>query len=98
MDNYPNSAWDVMGGPCGFRYNVLWSIVQSCFAGDTVLSVYLTTDPYNVYHLIDDLVVNGKRFSSASDNGNGQNDRAGPDATTDASLLPPPFRLTLTNG
>src|SRR5437762_1366788 len=32
--NYPNAAWDVMGGPCGFRYNVIWSVVQSCFAED----------------------------------------------------------------
>src|SRR5436305_5995268 len=23
--NFPNAAWDVMGGPCVFRYNVLWS-------------------------------------------------------------------------
>jgi hypothetical protein len=95
---FPNSAWDVMGGPCIYRYNVIWSVVQSCFAGDTVLSVYLTTDPYNIYHLIDDLVVNGKHFSSASDNGNGANAAAGPAATTDASLLPPSFLLALTNG
>jgi len=98
VDTFPNSAWDVMGGPCIFRYNVTWSIVQSCFTGDTVLSVYLTTDPYNIYHLIDDLEVNGKRFSSASDNGNGTNAAAGPDATTDPSLLPPLFLLALTNG
>src|SRR5437870_6745785 len=31
---YPNSAWDVMGGPWGFRYNVVWSVVQACVAGD----------------------------------------------------------------
>jgi hypothetical protein len=98
VDTYPNSAWDVMGGPCLFQYNVKWPVVQSCFAGDTVLSVYLTTDPYNIYHLIDDLEVNGKRFSSASDNGNGTNAPAGPEATTDTSLLPPPFLLALTNG
>jgi hypothetical protein len=98
VDTFPNSPWDVMSGPCIFRYNVTWSIVQSCFTGDTVLSVYLTTDPYNIYHLIDDLEVNGKRFSSASDNGNGKNAAAGPDATTDPSLLPPLFLLALTNG
>jgi hypothetical protein len=93
--NYPNSAWDTMGGaPCGFSYNVTWPAVQGCFAGDTVLSVYIVADPYNIYHLIDDIQVNGKTFSSASDNGNGNNSTAGPDATTDTSLLPPLFLLT----
>jgi hypothetical protein len=86
---YPNSAWDVMGGPCGFRYNVVWSVVQGCFAGHTTLAVYITTDAYGIYHLIDDITVNGKTFSSASDNGNGNNSPAGPAATTDLSLLPP---------
>jgi hypothetical protein len=90
---YPNSAWDIMNTPvgatCAFRYNVLWSVVQACFAGDTTLSVYLTTDPYGIYHLIDDITVNGKTFSSGSDNGGGSNDPAGPTATTDPSLLPP---------
>jgi hypothetical protein len=91
VDNYPNAAWDVMGGPCGFRYNVLWSVVQSCFAGDTTLAVFLVADAYGVYHLIDDINVDGKTFSSASDNSNagGNNDPAGPDATLDLSLLPP---------
>jgi hypothetical protein len=93
QDTYPNSAWDVMGGPCGFRYNVIWSVVQSCFAGDTTLSVFLVADAYGIYHLIDDITVNGKTFSSASDNGNGNNDPAGPTATTDPSLLPPLFLL-----
>lgn len=23
LTTYPNSAWDVTGGPCGFRYNVV---------------------------------------------------------------------------
>jgi hypothetical protein len=59
------------------------------FAGEVVRAAYITTDPYGVYHLIDDIVINGKRFSSASDNGNGTNAPAGPEATTDASLLPP---------
>jgi hypothetical protein len=86
---YPNSAWDVMGGPCGFRYNVQWSDVQSCFSGDTTLSVFLVADPYGINHLIDDITVDGKTFSSASDNGSGNNDPAGPSATTDLSLLPP---------
>jgi hypothetical protein len=86
---YPNSAWDVMGGPCTFRYNVVWTVVQSCFAGDTVLSVFIVADAYGIYHLIDDITVDNKTFSSASDNGSGINDPAGPDATLDLSLLPP---------
>lgn len=92
---YPNAAWDVMGGPCGFRYNVIWSVVQSCFAGDTTLSVFLVADAYGIYHLIDDINVYGKTFSSAADNGKGNNSSAGPTATTDPSLLPPVFLLAL---
>ena len=41
------------------------------------------------WDLIDDIEVNGKTFSRARDNGNGNNSSAGPDATTDPSLLPP---------
>jgi len=93
--SYPNSAWDVMGGPCVFLYNVLWAVVQSCFAGDTTLSVFLVADAYGIHHLIDDITVNGKTFSSASDNSNGKNDSAGPTATTDPSLLPPLFLLAI---
>jgi hypothetical protein len=92
VDTYPNSAWDVMGGPglgCGFRYNVTWSVVQGCFAGDTTLSVYIVADAYGIYHLIDDITVNGKTFSKAADNSNGDNTPAGPDLTLDPSLLPP---------
>ena len=89
LPNYPNSAWDVMGGPCVSRYNVHWSDVQACFAGDTTLAVFLIADAYGIYHLIDDINVDGKMFSSASDNSNGNNDPAGPMATTDPSLLPP---------
>ncbi len=87
--NYPNAAWDVMGGPCVFRYNVHWSDVQTCFAGDTTLAVYIVADAYGIYHLIDDITVNLKTFSSASDNSNGNNDPAGPMETIDLSLLPP---------
>jgi hypothetical protein len=87
--NYPNAAWDVMGGPCVFRYNVHWSDVQACFAGDTTLAVYIVADAYGIYHLIDDITVNGKTFSRAGDNSNGNNDPAGPTATVDLSLLPP---------
>jgi hypothetical protein len=86
----PNSAWDVMGGPppCGFLYNVTWPVVQGCFVGDTVQSAYIVADAYGIYHLIDDITVNGKTFSSASDNGNGNNTPAGPSATTDPTLVP----------
>ena len=87
--SYPNSGWDVTGGSCGFVYNVKWPNVQSCFAGDAVLSVFLVADAYGINHLIDDITVDGKTFSSASDNGKGDNDPAGPTATTDPSLLPP---------
>jgi hypothetical protein len=89
QNNYPNAAWDVMGGPCVFQYNVTWSVVQSCFTGHTTLSVYLIADAYGIYHLIDDITVNGKTFSRAADNGTGNNTTAGPTATTDPSLLPP---------
>jgi len=74
---------------------VTWSVVQTCFSADTTLSVFLVADAYGIYHLIDDITVNGKTFSSVSDNGNGSNDPAGPDATTDPSLLPPLFLLAL---
>ena len=86
---YPNSAWDVMGGPCSFRYNVPWCDVQACFAGDTTLAVFIVADAYGIYHLIDDITVNGKTFSSVSDNSNGNNDPAGPAPTLDPTLLPP---------
>jgi len=88
VNDYPNSAWDVSGGGCPFVYNTTWPTVQSCFAGDTVLSVFIVGDPYGYRYLIDDMSVNGKRFSSASDNGGGNNTAAGPAATTDPSLLP----------
>jgi hypothetical protein len=67
----------------------MWSQVQTCFAADTTLSVYIVADAYGVYHLIDDITVNGKTFSKAADNSNGDNTPAGPDATIDPSLLPP---------
>ncbi|MFZ0179829.1 MAG: hypothetical protein WAL84_08160 [Candidatus Dormiibacterota bacterium] len=66
-----------------------WPTVQACFAGDTTLAVFLVADPYGIYHLIDDINVDGKTFSSAADNANGNNDPAGPTATTNLSLLPP---------
>jgi hypothetical protein len=88
QNNYPSTAWDVMGGPCTFRYNVHWTDVQSCFAGDTVSNVFLVADPYGIYHLIDDLTVDNKTFTDAADNGNGDNTEAGPSAS-DPSLQPP---------
>ena len=91
---YPNSAWDVMNTPAGspcypFRYNLQWSDVQTCFANDFTLSVFIVADAYGIYHLIDDITVNGKTFSKAADNTNGDNTPAGPDLTLDPSLLPP---------
>src|SRR5437879_3179860 len=76
--NYPNAAWDVMGGPppCAFLYNVTWSTVRACFAGDATLAVFLIADAYGIYPLIDDIHGDGKVFSSASDNSNGNNDPA----------------------
>jgi hypothetical protein len=93
--NYPNAGWDVMGGPapCGFLYNVTWTAVQTCFAGDTTLAVFIVADAYGVYHLIDDITVNGKTFSKAGDNSNGNNDPAGPAETIDPDLLPPILSL-----
>ena len=70
-------------------YHQKWSVAQSCHAGDTVSAVFLVADPYGIYHLIDDITVNGKTFSKAADNSNGDNTTAGPDATLDLSLLPP---------
>jgi hypothetical protein len=87
--DYPDSGWDIHGGTCGYGYHQVWSVAQACHAGDVVSQVFLTTDPYGVEHRIDDIEVNYKRFSSASDNGGGNNDPAGPDATTDPSLIPP---------
>jgi hypothetical protein len=93
VTDYPNSAWDVMNKPTvpciGFTYSLTWSDVQTCFAGDTTRAVYLVADAYGISHLIDDINVDGTTFSSASDNSNGNNNPAGPTATTDASLLPP---------
>lgn len=90
---YPASGWDVMGGPCGFTYNVTWAVVQSCFTGTRTLAVFIVADAYGIYHLIDDITVNGKTFSSGADNSNGNNDPAGPSLTIDTSLLPPVLPL-----
>jgi hypothetical protein len=89
LDDYPNSGWDIHSASCPYLYHQMWNVAQTCHAGETVLSVYIVADAYGIYHLIDDIEVAGKTFSSASDNGNGKNDPAGPDATLDPSLLPP---------
>ena len=62
--------------------------MQACFAGDTTLSVFIVADSCGVYHLIDDIRVNGTTFTDAANNSNGNSDPAGPSATTDPSLLP----------
>lgn len=86
---YPNSGWDIHSTSCPFLYHQMWSVAQSCHAGDVVSSVFIVADPYGIDHFIDDINVGGKTFSSASDNGDGLNDPAGPAATIDLSLLPP---------
>jgi len=40
---------------------VKWSVVQSCFAGHATLSVFIVADAYGIYHLIDDITVDGNR-------------------------------------
>lgn len=89
VDDYPNSGWDIHSATCPFLYHQKWSVAQSCHAGDTTSSVFVVADPYGILHLLDDLSVDGKTFTSASDNGNGDNTMAGPTATTDPTLLPP---------
>lgn len=89
VTDYPNSGWDIHSASCPFLYHQKWNVAQSCHAGDTVSAVFLVADPYGIYHLIDDITVDGKTFSDAADNSNGNNDPAGPAATTDPSLLPP---------
>jgi hypothetical protein len=93
-DDYPNSGWDIHSATCPFLYHQTWTVAQGCHATETVLSVYIVADAYGIYHLIDDINVDGKTFSSASDNGGGINDPAGPDLTTDLSLLPPVLVLS----
>lgn len=82
------NGWDLRGGTCGFQYHVTWQIAQGCHAGDLVSSVYFIADPYPRTQYLDDISVDGKFFTSASDNGGGVNDPAGPDATLDTSLVP----------
>lgn len=66
--------WDNNGGTCGFVYQTTWNTVQACHIGTIVTNAYITTDPLiDVTFLVDNLNVDGKHFSSASDNGNGDN-------------------------
>lgn len=86
---YPNSGWDIHSASCPYLYHQLWAVAQTCHAGDTVSVVFIVADAYGIDHFIDDITVDGKTFSSASDNGGGVNDPAGPAATIDPGLLPP---------
>lgn len=69
--------WDNNHGGCGFLFEATWQQIQACHPGTFVTNAYITTDPgIDVTFLIDNLVVDGKSFSSASDNGNGDNTTA----------------------
>jgi hypothetical protein len=87
--DYPDSGWDIHSATCPFLYHQKWKVAQSCHADDTVSAVFLVADPYGINHLIDDINIDGKTFSDAANNSNGDNNPAGPAATTDPSLLPP---------
>jgi hypothetical protein len=84
-----NSGWDIHSKSCGFMYHKSWSVAQSCHTLDAVSFVFLVADAYGIHHLIDDINVDGKAFTDAADNSYGNNEPAGPTATTDPSLLPP---------
>jgi hypothetical protein len=86
--NLATSGWDVHSQSCPFVFNTTWNVAQSCHAGDVVQTVFIVADAYGINHLLDDITVDGKRFSSASDNSNGNNTPAGPAATTDPTLIP----------
>lgn len=71
--------WDNHGGipACTFLYETTWQDVQDCHPGTFITNAYVTTDPgVDVTFYIDNLNVDGKHFSSASDNANGNNDPA----------------------
>src|SRR5438067_1563848 len=84
---------ECIGGSYGFRYNEVWSVVPGCLAGDRTLAVFIVADACGIYHVFDDITVNGKTLSRAGDNSNGSNDPAGPLPTLDPSLLPPVILL-----
>jgi hypothetical protein len=87
VSDYPNSGWDIHSAACPFLSHQKWSVAQSCHVGDVVSSVFLAADPYGISHRIDDISVDNKLFSSAADNGNGNNTAAGPDPS-DPSIIP----------
>jgi hypothetical protein len=69
--------WDNNHGGCGFLFEVSWQQIQNCHPGTFVTNAYITTDPgIDVMFLIDNLYVDGKRFSNAGDNSNGDNTTA----------------------
>jgi hypothetical protein len=94
--NLATSGWDVHSTTCAFVFNTTWAVAQTCHAGDFVQTVFIVADAYGINHRLDDITVDGKRFSSAADNGNGTNTPAGPTATTDPTLIPP-LNLLLPN-
>lgn len=80
--------WDNNGGTCGFLFETSWQNIQGCHVGTIVTNAYITTDPgINVMFLIDNLFVDGKHFSNASDNGG--SDANNTTATYTPTLLPP---------
>jgi hypothetical protein len=69
--------WDNNHGGCGFRFQQTWQQIQACHPGTFVTNAYITTDPgIDVMFLIDNLNVDFKYFSNASDNSNGDNTTA----------------------
>jgi hypothetical protein len=66
--------WDNNTGGCGFRFEQTWQQIQACHPGTFVTNAFITTDPgIEVTFLIDNLTVDGKTFSNAGDNSNGDN-------------------------
>jgi hypothetical protein len=69
--------WDNNTGGCGFRFEQTWQQIQACHPGTFVTNAFITTDPgIEVDFLIDNLSVDGKTFSRAADNSNGDNTTA----------------------
>jgi hypothetical protein len=78
--------WDNNHGGCGFLFETTWQNIQACHPGTFITNAYITTDPgIDVTFLIDNLTVDGKNFSNAGDNSNGDNTTA----TFTPDLLPP---------
>jgi hypothetical protein len=78
--------WDNNAGGCGFLFQTTWQAIQNCHPGTFVTNAFVTTDPgIDVTFLLDNLTVDGKRFTSAKDNADGDNTTA----TDTPDLLPP---------